>query len=55
VPGDTNGDGGVNLTDLSALLGNFGKSGMTLAQGDVDGSGLINSFDLTLILANFGK
>src|SRR3989338_8769415 len=39
--GDVNGDGNVNLTDLSTLLSNFGRSGTVIGreQGDLDGNG----------------
>lgn len=55
-PGDTNGDGMVNVTDLGALLGNFGvPSGATLADGDFDGDGDVDITDLGNLLANFGS
>lgn len=54
-PGDVNGDGAVNLNDLTVLLANFGTIGSgTLANGDLDGNGDINLVDLTLLLAAFG-
>ena len=52
-PGDTNGDGIVNFTDLNAVLASFGESGEGIA-GDVNGDGLVNFADLNAVLANFG-
>lgn len=56
APGDVNGDGSVNLTDLSTLLANFGGTGKTRQQGDVSGNdGIVNLSDLSTLLANFGR
>jgi hypothetical protein len=52
-PGDSNGDGIVNFTDLNAVLATFGQSGPGLP-GDVDGNNIVNFADLNLVLANFG-
>jgi uncharacterized protein (DUF2141 family) len=53
--GDLDGDGSVNITDLGALLANFGlSSGATLADGDVNGDGAVNVADLGILLAEFG-
>ncbi|MFN0137143.1 MAG: right-handed parallel beta-helix repeat-containing protein [Phycisphaerae bacterium] len=55
-PGDVNGDGVVNLTDLSILLAHFGvMSGATLADGDLNGDGDVDLSDLSDLLANFGE
>jgi hypothetical protein len=56
-PGDTNGDGLINLTDLTSLLSNFGKSGTGIGrvQGDLNGDSSVNLSDLTELLSNFGK
>lgn len=54
-PGDVDGDGDIDLTDLSTLLTNFGQtSGMTIAEGDTDGDGDVDLSDLSELLANFG-
>lgn len=53
VPGDTNGDGIVNFTDLNTVLGQFGQSGAGLA-GDVNGDMTVDFSDLNTVLANFG-
>lgn len=55
-PGDLNGDGIVDVTDLAALLSNFGTlSGATAEQGDGDGDGDVDLADLTAFLSNFGN
>lgn len=52
-PGDTNGDGVVNFTDLNTVLGFFGQSGPSLP-GDVNHDGVVNFVDLNIVLSNFG-
>lgn len=54
-PGDVNGDGTVNIQDLSILAANYGKTGQTLAQGDVNGDGAVNIQDLSIIASNWSK
>jgi len=56
VPGDLDGDGGVDLDDLTILLADFGCASppATGCPGDVDGDGDTDLDDLTLLLANFG-
>lgn len=55
VPGDVDGNGCVNLTDLATLLSNFGAtSGQTRADGDLDGDGDVDLTDLATLLSNFG-
>jgi hypothetical protein len=51
--GDTNLDGSVNLTDLTALGGGYGGSG-GWASGDQNGDGLVNLTDLTALGGNYG-
>lgn len=54
-PGDVNGDGLVNLTDLSTLLANFGVAGgASLSTGDLDSDGDVDLSDLAALLASFG-
>lgn len=54
-PGDVNGDGDVNLSDLSILLANFGTlGGTTQEMGDLNGDGDVNLSDLSILLGNFG-
>lgn len=55
-PGDINGDGVVNLTDLAILLSNFGVgTGATRSNGDLNGDGAVNITDLAILLAAFGS
>lgn len=55
VPGDVDGNGCVNLTDLAQLLTNFGAaSGQTHEDGDLDGDGDVDLTDLATLLSNFG-
>jgi hypothetical protein len=50
--GDVNGDNTVNVSDLSLLLANWGK---TTAADDLNKDGTVNIFDLSLLLSNWGK
>jgi hypothetical protein len=49
-PGDFNGDGIVNASDLSVLLAQWGGSGVA----DLDGSGTVDGIDLGTLLSNWG-
>lgn len=51
---DLDGNGVVNLTDLSLLLANYGKTGAGL-KGDVNGDNAVNLSDLSLLLTQYGK
>lgn len=53
LPGDTNGDGVVNLTDLNNVKNNFGSPSPP-AVGDTDGDGDIDLTDLNAVKNNFG-
>lgn len=56
-PGDVDGDGDVDLTDLASLLAAFGScSGEPgyAAAADFDGSACVDLGDLAILLANFG-
>lgn len=56
-PGDVNGDGVVDLTDLATLLSAFGAcdgDAAFLAGADFDGSGCVELGDLATLLGNFG-
>jgi hypothetical protein len=55
IPGDSNGDGKVDIDDLSVLLTNFDKTGMIWSQGDFDGRGTVDIADLSKVLTNFDK
>ncbi len=54
-PGDINGDGLVNIIDLSILGTNYGKSGKTLSEGDLNGDGTVNIIDLSILGTNWGS
>ena len=51
--GDANGDGKVDINDLTIVLTNYGKTGRDWWQGDFTGDGIVNVNDLTIVLANF--
>ena len=55
-PGDANGDGAVDINDLTIVLANFGRTGCAWSQGCMDGdpTGTVDINDLTIVLANFG-
>lgn len=54
-PGDLDGNGFVELADLSIQLANFGTaSGATEEDGDMDADGDVDLTDLSLMLALFG-
>jgi hypothetical protein len=55
LPGDANGDGKVDVTDLSKVLTNYNKSGMQWADGDFDGSGTVDVTDLSKVLTDYNK
>jgi hypothetical protein len=52
--GDLDGDRVVGLSDLTALLTNFGRTDATPADGDFDGDADVDLSDLTFMLAAFG-
>ena len=49
-PADVNGDGAVNILDLTLVAQAFGKDGL---QGDVNGDGVVNVFDLVFVANQF--
>ena len=55
MAGDANGDGKVDIQDLTIVLTYYGRTGMTWSQGDFQGDGRVDINDLTIVLANFGK
>jgi hypothetical protein len=52
VKADINGDGKVNITDLSLLLSDFGKSGISL-KGDLNQDQKVTITDLSLLLSKW--
>jgi hypothetical protein len=55
VPADLDGDGDVDLSDLSQLLGHYGTlSGATYEDGDLDGDGDVDLADLAELIGNYG-
>ena len=54
-PGDANGDGRVDINDLTIVLSNFGQTGMAWSQGCMDGDplGIVDINDLTIVLAHY--
>ena len=55
LPGDASSSGTVGIADLTIVLTNYGKSGMTWAQGDFTGDGTVDIQDLSILLAHFGE
>ncbi len=53
-PGDINGDGRVDIFDLSGLLANWGRTNATRSQGDLTGDGVVNIFDFSRLLRYWG-
>jgi hypothetical protein len=53
-PGDINGDGVVNIQDLTTLLGSFGQDVIPSEGGDLNGDGTVNINDLSLLVSNLG-
>ena len=53
-PGDANGDGRVDINDLTIVLANFGQTGMAWSQGDFIGDDTVDVNDLTIVLASYG-
>ncbi len=54
LPGDTDLNGRVDLSDFTVMKANFGV-GTTWAEGDVDGNGRIDLADFTLLLENLSE
>ncbi len=53
VPGDVDGDGQVNITDLLALLSDWGPCPAS-CPADLNGDSLVNVEDLLILLGNWG-
>jgi hypothetical protein len=52
---DYNNDNTVNITDLSILATNWGKTNMSHSQGDANTDGIINILDLSILATYFGQ
>jgi len=52
-PGDVNGDGCVNDSDLLSVLFAFGQTGTNLSE-DINNDGVVNDADLLETLFQFG-
>ena len=52
---DVDGNGTVDLTDLSTLLANFGAMNGARGDGDLNGDGVVGLTDLSILLADFGQ
>ena len=55
TPGDANGDGKVDINDLTIVLTNYGQTGMIWSQGDFNADGTVDINDLTIVLINYGQ
>ncbi|RIK81458.1 MAG: hypothetical protein DCC68_08570 [Planctomycetota bacterium] len=56
VPGDADGNGRVDLTDLAIVQRSLGTaSGATRATGDFNGDGAVNRQDAAILARNFGR
>ena len=55
LPGDANGDGKVDINDLTIVLSHYGQTGQTWSTGDFIGDGTVDINDLTIVLANYNQ
>jgi hypothetical protein len=55
MPGDANGDGQVDVSDLGILAANYGRSNSTWAQGDFNGDELVDVGDLGILAAHYSE
>jgi probable HAF family extracellular repeat protein len=54
--GDANGDGRVDINDLTIVLAHYGQSvGMSWYTGEFTGDGTVDINDLTIVLANYNQ
>jgi len=55
IPGDLNGDGVVNATDLAILREHFGEAGFGYAEGNINCDDYVNATDLLILKEHFGQ
>jgi hypothetical protein len=55
LPGDANGDGRVDINDLTIVLAHYGQTGAVWSQGEFTGDGTVDINDLTIVLAHYGQ
>jgi hypothetical protein len=55
LSGDANGDGTVDINDLTIVLAHYGQTGAAWAQGEFTGDGTVDINDLTIVLAHYGQ
>ena len=55
IPGDADGDGKVDFTDLVLVARHYGQSNVTWSQGDFNGDGSVGFDDLLIVARNYGK
>ncbi len=55
LPGDANGDGKVDINDLTIVLAHYNQTGMVWSDGEFTGSGTVDINDLTIVLAHYGQ
>jgi hypothetical protein len=55
LQGDANGDGVVDINDLTIVLANYNQTGMTWSQGEFTGDGTVDINDLTIVLASYNQ
>jgi len=55
IPGDSSGDGVVNVADFNIMAASFGTAGNPrFRSGDCNGDGTVNVIDFNLLAGNFG-
>lgn len=56
IPGDTNGDGVVNILDFNTLITHWGQNVTNGAtDGDFNGDGVVNILDFNILITNWTK
>jgi hypothetical protein len=55
IRGDANLDGTVGFNDLSIVLTNYNKTGVTWSQGDFTGDGVVDINDVIILLTNYNE